>query len=135
MSAGNQDTAIYADLPLQVGPYLLGIAFNITIVNLGGGCSDQDFILIEEEDCSVGLNEGAFTNLNIIQSNNAITIDNNEAEKLNFKLINMTGTLINSMEINPNLQNSFDTSLLPSGLYLMNISNQTSQKTIKLIVY
>ncbi len=127
------DTVNYSDLPFLIGPLSTGLAHIMTIIDFSGNCAADDIIFIE--DCETSLDETLFTDLNILQYNNSINIENNEAEALIFQLINTTGALVRSIKIGSNLSNSFDTSRIPHGLYFLNIFNGNSQKTIKVTVY
>jgi len=132
-SINQQDTFDYADLPVDIGPLLVGISQTLTIINMGSSCSAQEIVLIE--DCETSVEDNQFSNIKILRSTNIITIENNESEDLSFRLFNTTGVQMKTLNLRASISGSMDTSQLPGGLYLFNMTDGISQKTVKIVVF
>lgn len=125
----------YDEIPFEFGPFSLTEQYQIFINDSESPeyCGVNHPILVQI--CETSLDEALFSDINISQSSNSIRIENNEEEELSFQLYSTTGVLIDRLNVGISLAGSLGTSTLPQGLYLLNISNEKSQKTIKLFVY
>lgn len=123
----------YSDLPFLIGPLSLGEEY---LININDSDIDEcgfDFEVFLSM-CVTSLEDAPFSNTTFRQVPNSITVDNNEAEEITVQLFSTAGALVGKMNVGTSLSNSFDTSVLPQGLYFLNITNGRSQKTIKVII-
>jgi hypothetical protein len=123
----------FNELPLTIGPLAIDSTYIFSIIDgeFGDCANEFEFFL---EQCETSLEDLSFENVEIFQGYSNVQIINNESENLNLRLYSTNGSLISTLNVNAQSSKTIDTSSMSKGLYLLNISTKTAQKTIKLIV-
>lgn len=112
---------------------ILGVG---SVVLSGGDPNDAD--LANNTDCftiqgAAGINEMSFENaVSVIATNNFISIATENSENLEYAVYSMTGQVVASGEFNSTIQ--LETAKMNAGIYIVNVTNGTERKSVKVAI-
>ncbi|MDF1697375.1 MAG: T9SS type A sorting domain-containing protein [Saprospiraceae bacterium] len=124
----------YDQLPITIGPLTVGTTHNFLVSdNMIDDCLAEFEVFLEQ--CETSTTDDKLNLVSVTQSIGQIDITNKDSGPITVTLYSLSGIQTMKSTIPSMAHQRLNTLNVPTGLYLLNLSNKSDQKTIKVLVY